>query len=355
MADPDNPAFVSVYGFPNGHPKNGHVPAIDTLFIDFDIPSSGTYRSTNPSIEAWKRDMSGLLTRVRAVCKMLVREGRDESFRAALSGHKGVHLYLDFPEIQIDDDTLGQAKVGIGQYSKRLLEYLQEETMMDLENWIDVDSRDMARLCRLPNTIHPGATKAFGEDRYCVPVSIKELASITPNQYINLSRSPRNVPPSCRRSPSVEAGNVITQYIRDASTTRRSSGEHTYDPQAVEKYEKTVNDNIDLSDLDFLSSSKPCISAFRDREDMFNHGSASHAMELNVIAFLTSRNVPIPVILEYFDVVPDYDEDETLAQISTVLKRDYSEWSCEAVWEQAAEFCLGNECRIYRSPAEPRF
>jgi len=176
---PDNPPYVSVYGFPNGHPKDGHVPAIDTLFIDFDIPASGSYRSNNPNIDAWKRDMSALLTRVRAVCKMLLREGRAKNFRAALSGHKGVHLYLDFPAIETADDTLGQAKVGLGQYSQRLLEYLQHETRMDLEDWIDVDSRDMARLCRLPNTIHSGAASAFNEDRYCVPVSISELSQIT--------------------------------------------------------------------------------------------------------------------------------------------------------------------------------
>lgn len=345
---PDNPPYVSVYGFPNGHPKDGHVPAIDTLFIDFDIPSSGTYRSNDPDINAWKRDMSALLTRVRAVCKMLLREGRAESFRAALSGHKGVHLYLDFPAIEIADDTLGQAKVGLGEYSKKLLEYFQHETRMDLEDWIDVDSRDMARLCRLPNTIHHGAAQAFNEDRYCVPVSISELSQITPDEYIRLTQDTRPVPKSCRRSPSENAGNVITQYVRNASTSRSSGSRATYDPNAVEEYETSVNENIELEDIGFLSSDKPCIAAFRERDDMFNHGSASHAMELNVIAFLTNRNVPIPVILEYFDTVPDYDKDETMARISSVLNRDYSEWSCEAVWQQAAEFCLGNECRIYR-------
>jgi len=337
-----------VYSFPNGHPTDGHVPAIDTLFIDFDIPSSGTYRSNAPNIDAWKRDMSALLTRVRAVCKMLLREGRAENFRAALSGHKGVHLYLDFPVIEINGDTLGQAKVGLGEYSKKLLEYFQYETRMDLEDWIDVDSRDMARLCRLPNTIHSDAASAFNEDRYCVPVSIEELSRITPDEYIRLTQDTRPVPESCRRFPSEKAGNVITQYVRNASASRSGGGRATYDPRAVEKYEKSVNENIELSDLDFLSSDKPCIAAFRERDDMFNHGAASHAMELNVIAFLTNRNVPIPVILEYFDTVPDYDKDETMTRISTILKRDYSEWSCDAVWQQAAEFCLGDECRIYR-------
>ena len=71
-------------------------------------------------------------------------------------------------------------------------------------------------------------------------------------------------------------------------------------------------------------------------------------MELNVIAFLINRSVPIPVILEYFDTVPDYDEEETMSRISAVLKRDFSEWNCESVWRQADEFCLGDSCEIYR-------
>ena len=350
--DVDNPAFVSVYGFPNGHPKDGHVPAIDTLFIDFDIPSSGEYRSQKPDMDAWRRDMSKLLTRVRAVCKMLVREGRANNFRASLSGHKGVHLYLDFPEIDIGDDTLGQAKAGMGEYSDNLLEYLQSETRMDLTEWIDVDSSDMARLCRLPNVIHPGASRAFNEDRYCVPVSIRELATIRPGEYIELTQEPRPVPESCRRSPSEKAGNVIAQYIQNASVSnyRRSrSGGSTYDPQAIEAYKDEQNDRITIDDLGFLASQKPCITAFREREDMFNYGSESHHMELNVIGFLVSRNVPIDVIQEYFAVVPEYDEEETLKQIHTVIARDYSEWSCEKIWNKADEFCLGDECRIYRN------
>ena len=64
--------FISVYGFPNGYPRDGEIPSIDTLFIDFDIPAGGEYRSTNPDPQAWYRDMSGLLTRVREVCRLLV-------------------------------------------------------------------------------------------------------------------------------------------------------------------------------------------------------------------------------------------------------------------------------------------
>ena len=340
--------FISVYGFPNGHTKNGNVPAIDTLFIDFDIPSGGEYRSTNPDPQAWYRDMSGLLTRVREVARLLVLEGSAHHFRAALSGHKGVHLYLDFPAIGPSEGTIGQFKVGTKRYADELIDYVQSSTGLDLQEWVDVDSSDMARLCRMPNTRHDGASRAFDEDRYCVPVSVRELSEITPNKYVQLTRSPRPVPEECTRSPSEKAGSIITQYVRESVARQQSSGSGSYyDPKAIEEYEKEANNKITLDDVPFLTSNKPCIWEFRNRDDMFNHGAASHAMELNVIAHLVNKKVPIDVIVEYFSASDDFDEAYTREQVKTVIGRDYNSFRCATIWNQAEQFCLKDDCKIY--------
>lgn len=347
--------FVSVYGFPNGHTKSGNVPAIDTLFIDFDIPAGGEYRSTNPDPEAWKRDMSALLTRVRAVAKILIREGRASNFRAALSGHKGVHLYLDFDPIDPAEGTIGQFKVGMKLYSNELISFIENAAYLDLQEWVDVDSSDMARLCRMPNTRHDGASRAFDEDRYCVPVSIRELAEITPNEYTMLTKRPRPVPDDCRRDPSENAGTIITQYVRSASSARGAGGAPAeYDPAAIKEYRENANDKIRLDDVPFLTCNKPCIWAFRERDDMFNHGASSHAMELNVIAELAEYRVPIPVIVEYFNTTAEFNEEYTRAQVESVIARQYSAFSCETVLEQAEQFCLGSECAIYRNEFDSR-
>ncbi len=347
--DSDVAPFISVYGFPNGHTTDGNVPAIDTLFIDFDIPSGGEYRSTNPDPSAWYRDMSGLLTRVREVARLLVREGSANNFRAALSGHKGVHLYLDFAPVDPSEGTIGQFKVGTKRYAEEMVAYLEKSTHLDLESWVDVDSSDMARLCRMPNTRHDGASAAFDEDRYCVPVSVRELAEITPNTYAKLTRQPRPVPDECHRNPSDRASGIITQYVRDSVVTRNSvgGGSH-YDPAAVKEYEKEANDKITLNDVPFLTSNKPCIWAFRERADMFNHGASSHAMELNVIACLVGLKVPIDVIVEYFSNSDDFNEAYTRQQVETVIARNYNQFRCDTIWNQAEQFCLGDSCNIYR-------
>lgn len=347
--DGDVAPFISVYGFPNGHTTDGNVPEIDTLFIDFDIPRGGEYRSSNPDPQAWYRDMSGLLTRVREVARLLVREGLAQHFRAALSGHKGVHLYLDFPAIDPTEGTIGQFKVGTKQYADELVQYLQESTHLDLEEWVDVDSSDMARLCRMPNTKHWGASQAFDEDRYCVPVSVRELVEVAPNEYVKLTRETRPVPDGCERNPSERAGRIITQYVREAKANPvgNSSGSN-YDPAAIKEYEKQTNDKITLDDVPFLTSNKPCIWAFRERDDMFNHGAASHSMELNVIACLVGKRVPIDVIVEYFSASDDFNENYTREQVKTVIARNYSQFSCKTIWKKADQFCLKDSCNIYR-------
>lgn len=347
--DRDNHPHISVYGFPDGHPKDGNVPVVDTFFIDFDIPDSGEYRGSDPDPQAWYRDMSALLTRVRAVAKLLVREGRGQNFRAALSGHKGVHLFLDFESIDIPDATVGQYQNGMMNYLSELIAYLEKETGMSLEKWLDVDSSDLSKLCRLPNTVHPGASHAFGENRYCVPVSLKELSTIKPSDYVKLTRNPRMIDESYSRNPSTTANEVLTQYILDsASSNRGPSRTADRNARSIEEYEQEANDDIELSDIQFLTSNKPCVWEFHKRDDKFNHGGASHAMELNVIAHLVNKKVPIDVILEFFDTVPDYEEGVTLERIQTVLQRDYNEFSCETIWQKADSFCLGDDCQIYR-------
>ncbi len=339
--------FVSVYGFPNGHPKHGHIPDIDCIFIDFDIPAGGEYRSSDPDPEAWYRDMSALLTRVREVCRLLIKENSADNFRAALSGHKGVHIFLDFNSIDANEGTPQQFKNGLKRYAEDLIEYLENKTHLDMEAWVDVDSSDLSRLCRLPNTKHVGASNAFDEDRYCVPVSIRELANITPNEYMKLTRQPRDVPEDCQRSLNGRATQIITQYIRKSSgSTYR--GVSSYDPRALDKYESEIqNENIELSDIPFLTGQKPCIWAFRERSDMFDHGAASHAMELNVISHLVEESVPIDVIVEFFNTADNFNEEFTRSQVDKVIAHKLNPYRCDTIWQQAPMFCLGDVCDLY--------
>lgn len=342
------PGYVSTYAFPRGHSKDGEIPQIDTLMFDLDVPNSKEY--TEGDIGAWKRDLSNLLARVRMVARFLVDSGMDDHWRGSLSGFKGVHLYLDFPAIAPDEGSHNQFKRGLGQYADELISYIESETHVTLADWVDVDSSDLGRLTRHPNTIHTGATAFFDDERYCVPVSLRELTTITPDDYVELTKHPRPVPDDCQRNPSGVAHDIITQYVRtaterDHSPLSRSTGR----TGSVSGYTDRENHLIKTkADVAFIMTNKPCVMAFFDREDAFHHGYASHKFEMFVIDELTNKNVPIEVIVDLFRELPGFDEEYTRTRIADVIAYNYqNRFSCETIWADADTFCLGEVCHLY--------
>jgi len=341
-----NSPFISVYSFPNGHTKDNNIPRIDTLFIDFDF-EGGDYESGSGNREAWFRDLSHLLVRVRRVAKFLRDNGRD-GWRASLSGHKGVHLFLDFP--RVDPVPEFQRVInGLSEYADELIAQLSDATGMDdLERYVDVTSSDMGRLCRVPNTLHGGATESFGEARFCVPISIAELAEITPSKYEDLTQSPREVPWESR-TPNEDVGEIVTQAI--ANTTERiqrnrTSAGSSVDWSRVEEYKEQSNDNIDLSDIEFLTSDRPCLWRFYERDDKYQYSQQSHYMEMFCIREMIEKNVPIEVMKEFFDSATEYNEDYTEHRIKQIISRDYNRFTIRGLLQNAPQFCGYDSCSL---------
>jgi hypothetical protein len=342
------PGYVSTYSFPRGHTDEGHLPAINSIFIDFDIPADRTYRETG-KLEDWKRDMSALLVRSKMVARALIDGGLGEYWRWSLSGHKGLHGFLDFPTLSPDEGSFRQFKNGLSSYSENLVEQLNQISGgVDIEPWLDVDSSDLARLVRHPNTRHHGV-KHVASNRWCVPISTRELASLDdPDDYLALTSEPREIPEGCERTPSEKAGQTVAQYIRNASGSMTAGRNSTvYSRAAVENYKDESNENIELSDLKLLTANKPCIWAFRERDDAFENGSASRTMEIGVIKELMNKQVPIDVIVEFFEIIPGFDEDYTRNLTEDVIGRQYGPLKCENVIRNAEEFCLGSSCNLY--------
>lgn len=343
------PGYVSTYSFPRGHTDEGNVPNIDSIFIDFDIPSDRTYRETG-NLEDWKRDMSALLVRSKMVARALIDANLGEYWRWSLSGHKGLHGFLDFPTLSPDEGSFRQFKNGLSDYSEGLVEQLNEISGgVDIEPWLDVDSSDLARLVRHPNTRHHGV-EHVASNRWCVPISTRELASLDdPNDYLTLTSGPREIPEGGERVPSENAGRTVAQYIRNASGSkmRAGSGSSVYSRAAVENYKEESNEKIEIGDLKFLTANKPCIWAFRERDDAYNHGSASRTMEIGVIKELTNKNVPIDVMVEFFEEIPGFDEEYSRNLIEDIIGRQYGPLKCENIIGNAEQFCLGSSCGLY--------
>lgn len=342
--------YVSVYGFPRGHSKNGNIPEVDTLMLDFDVP--GDQYDGDGDMGDWTSEMYDLLARVRLVVEYLADEGKVDHWRFSLSGHKGVHLYLDFPAIHPEMGDLSQFKSGLAAYTSELITYLEDDIGVNLEPWLDVDSSDMGRLTRLPNTRHPGASSAFGSDRYCVPVTANELRDLTVADYWALTSSPREVPDGISRVESKRAAGRIGRHIQHASASSTATYDRSYNSDRVEEYKRNANDGYDsVDDLWLFLEDRPCIKAYYERDgDHFHYGDASHTMELFVMARLVNMGVPYELIVEFFETMgaDGFHDGATRARLNEVIARNYNEFNCEKVWRDAPRFCLEDRCNIYQ-------
>lgn len=356
---PNDAPFISTYSFPYGHTSDGKIPRIDRLFFDFDIPHSGTYRSGDNDVQAWKDDMGELLSKARKVAQFLQQSDRSDCWQAALSGHKGIHLDLVFPVVGISNGDYEQFKTGMASYSDAIISHISEVTGLDnLDQWVDVDSSDLGRLRRVPNTKHLGASRSFNEDRFCVPVTLTELANLTAEQYIKLTRSRRQITDSMTATPNEKAAEVLTQQIRTAQSSYdksfggSSSRASTVNTGRIQAYTQNANDSITVDDLPFVLSDRPCVLEFVNREDAFQHGAASHLMEMKVITEMMEKNVPIETMIDFFNQHPKAREDYTRERIGQYISRKYKPVSCETIWNRADSLCLKEGCQIWVDSVE---
>jgi hypothetical protein len=160
------------------------VPKIDTLFFDLDIPKGeGEYDpQSGGKTQNWKRDMSKLLVRARMIAQVIQDAGLADHMRVSYSGHKGIHLYIDFPALAPTLGPLQQYKNGIDAYATELMDFLAEEAGVEIHRWVDVNSHDLGRLARHPNTPHHGA-QHVNWTPYCVAGTVEELASMRSDTY----------------------------------------------------------------------------------------------------------------------------------------------------------------------------
>lgn len=373
-----NPGYYSVYSFPRGHSSDGNIPEVDCIFIDLDVEGAD-YDPKNDKTEfdAWRRDMSALLARARMIAKSILDAGEQQHFRVTLSGHKGLHLYLDFPTLAPNNGSFGQFKVGLKEYGEQVMSWLDATAGgVNIDQWVDVDASDLGRLSRHPNTIHHDAAYD-DETRWCVPITMDELAELHVDDYLELTREPR-WPDGYQRTPSEQAGEKAAQYIREAVTGRDSStgkssspesklipyydgelGDDWYGDTDLEPEEEQLiagiepaNEAIQATDIPFITSNKPCIRAFFDRDDAFEHGNASHLMEISVLGRLIESKVPREVIHDVFEDIPGYNESDTNDEIDKIIARQYGEFNCTKIANRAPMFCLGDQCSVYNRSAD---
>jgi hypothetical protein len=304
----------------------------------FDLDFEG---SKDAPESEWRLDMTALLVRTRMVARALLDSKRSQYWRASLSGHKGIHLYLDFPALDRETGTEVQFRNGVENFTDNLLKEIQSETgLSSLDEYVDVMSgKDFARLTRLPNTIHDGATERFGETRFCVPVTIEELSKIRVDDYVELTRRPRSLSEDHGRVESQHTHDVLVKEIQMAPSSAVISGSRSsgnYDKSRVESYKENANDGVSLDTLKITL--RDCCWRFHDRDDRFAHGQQSHIMELNCIAEMVAKNAPIELIVEFFAVDENFSEEYTRSKIHDVISYQYNPFKTEKLESQAHVF-----------------
>lgn len=363
--DNEMPGYYSVYSFPRGHSKDNNIPKVDCVFIDLDILAEDYDPEENKtSFDAWRRELSDLLVRSRMVANAILESEQEAHYRATLSGHKGIHLYLDFPTIAPSNGKFEQFKNGLKAYGEKVMSGLDSMAGgINIDPWVDVDASDLSRLSRHPNTINFGSAYD-DETRWCVPITIEELSELHVDDYLRLTKEPRWVD-GYARNPSESVGDIVSQEIRSASVaTNQNHGETAkYDLAKIKGYEGETDDQtsryedsehysenpaITADDIGFLTSQYPCIAAYFERDDAFDYGNDSHIMEVNVIAKLAQKGVPRDVMHELFSKLPGYSKRETDEQINTVLGREYKSFNCETIADRCPQFCLGDDCGVYQ-------
>lgn len=326
------PGYISTYSFPNGHTTENAVPLIDTLFLDWDIPGDGRFgRPASPAdanLHLWYQDMKELLAVVADVASFIVESGKKEYVRFSLSGYKGIHLYIDLADVSNRLGPTEQYSSGMSSYVSKFVGAIEDEIGYSVSRWLDVDSSDLSRLTRLPNTIHDGATEMFGEPRYCVPVSVDEILEMTPGEYVRLTQQPRLLPEGSQRVESTQATARLTAEIYRSKSSTSSASQSNHVGLTIGEYEKVRADYSYSFDGPYnsvlgLFSHKTCMLSWRTREDAFNHGSQSHVFETAVINELLLNDVPVELILQFLETIPRYDEVYSRKRIADVLEQNY--------------------------------
>lgn len=347
-ADEGRPGFISTYSFPRGHSKKRRIPKVDTIFVDFDI--QGDQYKPDEGLDSemyWEIEMSDLLVRIRAFAQRLVDEGEAKYWRASLSGHKGVHLFLDFPAIDPANGSFIQFKTGLRDYADTMMESLDEMLGgIHLTDWVDVVSADLGRLLRQPNTPHTGVAYT-DELKYCVPVSVEELAEIKVDDYKRLTDAPRSPPPASHRTESESAGQKVSQAIRTAKSGGRGDLQQpasSYNSARIDEYREKANDKIEVEDLKLLYSDKPFVWKFRERDDAYEYGTQSRTMEMFIMLdFIYDTNAPVDVIVDFFRPIPGFDETYTREMVKDLIARDYKPMSISTLRDKAPEFYDGSD------------
>jgi len=366
------PGYYSVYSFPRGHSRDGNIPKVDCIFIDLDVkgddydPNEG-----KTDFGDWRREMSALLARARMIAKAIIEEDQQQHFRVALSGHKGLHIYLDFPVISPSNGHFGQFKGGLKAYGNQVMTWLDSAAGgVNIDPWVDVDASDLGRLARHPNTIHHGA-EYDDTTRWCVPITVEELSTLKVDDYLEITQEPRWID-GYERNPSESAGEKVVQAVRNATGPKSSGSGSTYSSKLIDYYDHELDDEwygdtsdlsqnerdliadidpanpeIELDDIPFLTSNKPCIAAFQDRNDAFDHGNASHTMEISILGRFIEMGVPRDVMHQFFEQIPGYSEADTDEQIDKIIGRSYKEFNCANIADRAPMFCVGEKCSIY--------
>lgn len=184
----DTPCYITVYPFDELKPQDYTTARINTLFFDFD---------SEEKIELALEDALKFKTYYI------------ES-RVYFSGGKGFACYLDFPTASIQPELKKEALSALQRNIAAALELKTSDTSV---------YGDLARVSRLPNTIHHKQWRRWPQ--YCMPVEVEDLLCARREgiDYIRmLARAPRDF--KIKIEPIAELKDTLEELSKNVSTAQ---------------------------------------------------------------------------------------------------------------------------------------
>lgn len=356
-ASSKNDFFISVYSFPDKHPREGGNPPIDTLFIDLDVESE----RFSELRKAWASGDNSVLSELLSLRTKLLDETLKQTRllfdylvslkiqpRILLSGFKGVHLFIDFPALQFS--SLEVAKKILSKF----MDELKSATRVTFDHSV---VGDVSRLCRIPNTIHFDSSKLLGRSQYATPITSAELMNLSAEDYDRYCSNQRHLP--IGRYESTEMLSILTQIEQDMDLDEVavSPVHQIKDSERIRVYEREcereilANDDYDQLDI------RPCFKRVH-REQIQLSGGYGHKLRIGAVLELARQGLSVQSIVRWFSFCDDYDPRITEKAVFDLISRGYTDkhideygserrkgFKCETI--QRCGFCLNESCQIY--------
>lgn len=301
---------------------------LDKIFIDLDVDK--------PEEKDWIKHTIGEMKQDRLVADTILGDVVEDARNLAT-----YILENDWPAIAIFSGMgihihiLTQTKVSPGRALRTTTRFIEDE--VGLTTLDDKGSRqgDYNRLCRVANSIRV-AEDGTPLRMFLVPLTMEELSDITPEDLLELSQAPREIP-----KPTEERPDLLVVRPEYSGT---DNGMDTPVKEVGDISKSTLDGQMSTWLTEVLKM--PCMA------ERIQTRNPDHMVRFNCAILLFNLGLTVTDVLEIYKRLGwfDWDEDITRGHLENIYNNGYSCMSCQSIQENG--LCVyerddRESCRTY--------